>query len=340
MMSLAGVVFAVVVFPQMRTMLTVHMASGHAQHYGLGVSFVRLVQALGESEAFLPWHPLALLALAVSAALCVSALIARTRFRKNSSKDSVEHQRIAAFAVLGVVYFVVLALAGLGGKPRSGLLLVPLFALISALGLDRLGRRVQMGLLLLFVLWTTVGSAHLLGRYGAMKSGINDRPEEVVGFILRNINKQPYAPSGESGCAAVVVYDSGLAYRLAQSKIANLRIVSAFGGEIFSGSAGTKELCAQPLLFVVESYIDGVPMYVEAYQRELHAAESFIGAPKLERLDPDPDAGRKRSLARLLRTGSGARLPDFRYVVVWGTMTSARYRTLLDALPDFHGVTR
>ena len=341
-LAIAGAVFAALILPQLRTMLMVHLASGHAQHYGLAVSFVRLLQALGESEAFLPWHPLAVAAFAALGALCVSGVAVLFRRRDASlSEESEERRSVAALAVFGIAYFVFLALAGLGGKPRSGLLLVPLLALIVAAALERLGRRAHVSVLLLLGLWAIVGSAHLLGRHSALKTGMNDRPEEVVAFVTRSLREQPPAPSGASTCGVVVVYDSGLAFRLAQATIPGLRIVSAFGGEIFTGSMEDRpEDCPRPLLFVVESYIDGVPMYVDAYTRELHAAESFIRAPKIERLNRDGDAEGKRRLAQLLRSGSGARLPDFRYVVVWGAMNPASYRTMVDALPDFHGVKR
>lgn len=336
-------VFGLLVLPQVRTFVTVHLASGRAQQYGLGVSSLRLFQALGESEAFLPWHPLAILACVGIVIVVVLGVAAALRVRSRSGDDRVDAGRsIQAIAVFALLFGALIALSGLGGKPRSGLLLISALAVLAALGLERLRRRAQAVVLLLLAIWAVCGAVHLAGRRGLIKAGMNDRPETVASFIREGLSGRLSPPGTQTSCGVAVVYDTGVAFRLAQAKAPGLRIVSPYGGEIFGAStAGLPAGCARPLLFVVESYIDGSPDYVQDYEDELRVAETFVaGSRAVERLDPDPDAGRKRSLARLAGIASAERLPDYRFVVVWGTMYGARYTEMLSNLPYFYGVRK
>ncbi|MDP9038158.1 MAG: hypothetical protein M3O02_02650, partial [Acidobacteriota bacterium] len=242
----------------------------------------------------------------------------------------------------GLVLLLLIAVSGLGGKPRSALVVIPLLAPAAGLGMERLRGRVRVGLLVLLGAWSAVGAAHLLGRYGLVKAGMNDRPEEVVEAIAGVLRGEGVRRSGGQGgvCGVVVTYDSGLAFRMAQAKVAGVRIVSPYGGDVFGASAaGLGGECGAAYLFVVESYIDGSAAHVATYTQELQAAEWFVQEPRqVERLGRDPDAEGKRRLAGLLGVRSGARLPEFRYAMRWGRMDPGRYGELVRALPHFYGV--
>jgi hypothetical protein len=161
---------------------------------------------------------------------------------------------------------------------------------------------------------------------------MDDRPEQVVAFVGQT--------SGQ-GCAVVVTYDSALAFSLAQAKLPRTLTVSLFRGQVFGGSrALPAEDCARPYLYVVQSYLGGTATQVATLDAELDSTIQYIyGPPRIDRFSFDSDAARKRSLSRIGGLGddlvSAARLPDYRYVVVWGTMESGEYEAMRRRMPHF-----
>jgi hypothetical protein len=123
----------ILVLPQLRTLLTVHMEYAAAQRYGLGLSLLRLLQALSQSEAFLPWHPLAVLAFRVIGSLYVLGI--RVLLKDDSPSGGTPELKNSEHVLLALAVFAI-AFLGLGGKPRSGLLLVPVLAPVAALGME------------------------------------------------------------------------------------------------------------------------------------------------------------------------------------------------------------
>ncbi len=341
-LGVLGAVLGVLVVPQLRVMLTVHLQNGRAQRYGIGASLLRLVQALGQSEAFLPWHPLALLAVGTVGALSVLGIGVCIR----RSGWGTAHQRqerdpgLISIATFSLMFFAAIAFSGLGGKPRTALLLIPVVASVAGLGLERLSRRAQTPALLLLAVWSGVGVIHLLGRYGLVKTGMTDRPEEVVNSIQQSLRAASTGSVGGSACAVVVTYDSALAFQLARARLPEHRIISPYGGQIFGGSGDDLPAeCVQPRLFVVESYIGGSPANVSTYTGELQAAVRFFEAtPTVQRIDRDPDQTRKGKLARIAGIDPDSQLPEFRYILHSGTMDRSRYGDLVRALPHFYSL--
>jgi hypothetical protein len=336
--ALIAAVFSSLIVPQLRTMIAaIHSPEAAAQRYGVVVSALRLVQSVGASEAYLPWHPVAIAADLVFAGLCVwgAAVLLRRGHRDRAGAGEAGASELsgslASIALFGVVFFALVAGSGLGGRPRNGLLLVPVLAVVGAMIVDTLRPRVQDAVLVFLAVWSGVGIAHMLGRYGMTKATMNDRPEQVIGFVRQT--------SGQ-GCAVVVTYDSGLAFALAQAKLPEALIVSPFRGQVFGGASALPAGCERPRLYVAESYLGGDTSAVRTMDAELESAmRSIEGEVRVDRFSFDPDAARKRRLARFAAPGGElgdvARLPDYRYVVRSGAMERSEYEAMRRWMPHF-----
>jgi hypothetical protein len=333
--TIAAVFFALIA-PQLPAMAgAVYSPEAGEQRSGLPLSTLRLLQSVAASEAYLPWHPMAIAADAVFAGLCgwgmAMLLRARGQFSRAKSDGVDASGSLASIAVFGTVFFALIAVSGLGGKPRNGLLLVPVLAVVAAMMVDRLRPRAQDAVLVFWAVWSGVGIAHLLGRYGMTKATMNDRPEQVVAFVER---------TSAQGCGVVVTYDSGLAFALAQARAPRVTIVSPFRGKVFGGASALPEGCERPRLYVVESYLGGDVGAVTTMDAELESAmQSMEGEVRVDRFSVDPDAERKLGLARVAGLGGGledaARLPDYRYVVRSGAMAGAEYEAMRRRMPHF-----
>lgn len=335
-LALAGGVFLCLIAPQLPTMFAVHLENSRAQRSGIALSTVRLVQALGGSEAYLPWHPLAIAAGIVLAYLLASGAAAILRGGKPGDRTyaaEVGHRSERALLVFSVGFFLLVALTGLGGKPRSAMLLVPALAPVAGIGAAKLRQRYQTLVLVVLGAWSCLGAAHLMGRFGLQKSNMNDRPEQVVSLIAR----QQGRGGSDHDCGLAVTYDGGLAFSLGQARIPRLMILSPYRGALFAGTlTELPEGCAHPRLYIVESYVSGEPDRDGEYLRELTAAQEFVKQPRsVERLSPDPDARAKRRLSGIAGLAAGTTLPDYRFVVISGEMDRSQMPELRRTLHYF-----
>ena len=334
---IAGVFFLLIA-PQLHTLFTVHLPEGRAQRYGMAMSCLRLLQSIAASEAYLPWHPLAILATLLFAGLCIAGWVhlvtksPRSGIRP-SPQAPLRSFDLASIALFGLLFLLLVAATGLGGRPRNGLLLIPVLAPTAALIVETLRPRTQTAILIFFALWSAVGISHLFGRHGLAKSAMNDRPEQVVAFVERGV---------ASGCVVVVTYDSALAFELAhEARLHSTLIISPYRGPIFGGDRTLPpEGCAHPRLYAVQSYLSGRAHRVEAVNRELQIAEQYIeGPPSLDSFSPDPDARLKRRLAQLPGLGSDlqsmAALPDYRYIVASGPIDRANIEPMRRRMAHF-----
>jgi hypothetical protein len=326
-------VFFLLIAPQIYTLITVHLYGAPEQASGLATSFLRLLLSVSASEAYLPWHPLAIVATLLFAAVSVAGLAAILRlYRSRISKAAILDPPLASIVVFALCFFGLVVITGLGGKPRSGLLLIPVLAPIAALIAGTLRPRIQYGVLTFLVLWSAVGVAHILGRTGLAKASMNDRPEQVVAFIQRT--------SG-SGCSIVVTYDTELAFSLSQARLPNLQIVSPFSAPTLGASLQLPgDDCKDTRLYAVRSYVGGDAAWASTLNDELQSAIQFIaGQPNTDSFSFDPEASRKRALSRIPRLGSdlasAANLPDYRYVVTSGLTDRANLDAMRKRMPDF-----
>ncbi len=333
--ALAVAVFCVLIAPQLHTMLTVHLPLARADRPGLTASFLRLLQSIAVSEAYLPWHPLAILAGLVFCALCLAGFVALLRWNRNRVREPEApafNSALASITLFGVLYFLLIAATRLGGKPRSGLLLVPVLAVTAAWILDTLRPSVQSMILLVLAVWSGVGIDHMIGRTGLTKSNMIDRPEQVVAFVQQ---------ASSDGCAVVVTYDATLAFSLDQSDLSRLLILTPFDAATLGALRRLPgDGCAHTTLYAVTSYLGGDTDWEHSINAELHSSTQFIeGPPQVRFLSFDPDAARKRALARVPMLGhslsDAARLPDYRYIVVSGPIDHASLAAMRQHMPYF-----
>ena len=284
------------------------------------------MQSLLCSEAFLPWHPIAVVALLLWLTLAVAAAAKGARFLRGrpvrgltAADRCLVSLLVLSFALLGLV-----AVAGLGGKPRNGLALVPLLAPAMALAVGSLRlRAARLATMTFFVVWSAWGVAHLLRREGLAKSGMNNRPDEELRFI---------ESSRGGACSVVVTYDPVLSFYLVESHLPRQLVLTLTQISLYRDAApfDVKE-CSSTKLYVVQSYLGGFGGYETILPDQLRAAVSFIHAPiATNQFSFDPDAGVKR---RLTFVGGDAAMPDYRYVVRSGEIDGSRLEALKAAVP-------
>jgi hypothetical protein len=328
-------VFLALAAPQFPAMISVHIPNGVSQRSSVLNSSIHLLQAIAASEAYLPWHPLAILADLLFAALCICGLIALRRMLRSPRGSEAplpvsprSDGPLASILLFGLLFFLLVAASGLGGRPRNGLLLIPVLAPAAALITATLRPRMQTAILIFYVLWATVGIAHLTGRYGLAKASMISHPEQVATFI-----RQTSGP----GCSVVVTYDAILAFTVTQADLPRTIVVSPFREPLLGGPHYLHgNDCAHVHLYVVQSYA----AEEDDTTQELQAATHFFeGPPRTDSFSFDPDAARKRSLARIPGLGSdlasAAALPDYRYVVISGPTDLSQISAMRQSLPDY-----
>lgn len=333
--ALALSIFGVLILPGL-PMLFGDMPAAQGQRSPLSESALRLVQGAALSEAYLPWHPLAMVAGLVFTMLCVAGVLALFRRRRAlpvpTEVASARAHALASLAVFALVFAALVAISGLGGKPRNALVLIPVLAPVVAWVVETLRPRVQAAIVLFYLLWAGVGTAHMLGRYGLAKASMIDRPEQVVDFV-----RDTTGPN----CAVVVTHDVTLAFSLTQSDLPRLLIVSPYRESTLGGSTALPESdCHRTMLYVVHSYSGADGSGAATPEAELALALGFFeGTPGTHYFSFDPDAARKRSLASLPRIGAhlsaAAQLPDYRYVVAAGPMDRSRIPEMRRLLSDY-----
>ena len=307
-MAVAGGVFVLLVLPQVVPFLTVHLPKRDLQEYSTPVSIARLLHGVSLSEAVLPWHPIGMLFLA---AACVPlTLLAAAKawafvWRRN---ENVTFLAGASLMTVFVTLAVLASLTGLGGKPRSFIVLAPLFAFVLATGFARVtSPRYRIVTALICVSWIGVGVGHLLARTSTAKGGLNSRPEQVTQFI---------AAKAQGRCAVVFLHDPALTYVLNQA--ARSRpwiIVSVYGdpvNRIPSGAADPK--CVPVIEFVIPSYTGDTDDVAQKLKDRLDVARSYMVKSGEQKFDLDPDAPWKRWVLGIDRSA----LPDQRMVVEYG----------------------
>jgi hypothetical protein len=324
---LTGLVGTLLVSPQLTPFLTVHMAGSGGQRSGAALSFARLAQGLSSSEAFLPWHPVAILATLIFLQIGLLGLVAARRYlrRRTEALGSGPDAGMASLIVLSLLFAGLVVVSGLGGKPRNALALVPLLAPAEALALASLRRplvcRAVLGVL---AVWCGWGIAHLLLREGLTKSGMNNRPEEVLRLIERT--RGP-------ACAVVVTYDPILTFYLVESRQPLLEVLTLTQNRMYTDALPfPPAACPEMRLYVVRSFLGGFGGYETILPAELDEAARAIEGPAREQgLSFDPDARIKRRF----HFSGGETLPEYRYDVRYGAMDPAQLQHLREHLAFF-----
>ncbi len=321
--------FLLLIAPQLHPFFAVHMAGSRSQRGPVLLSAARIAQSLAPSEAYLPWHPLAVIAVLAFAGFAIAGLALAVGWARDSGSSLLAEKRgKAIFCVLcfGAVFFALAVLTGLGVKPRNALLLIPALAPAGALVFGAIqSRGLQNALLGFFAVWSAVGLAHLIGRQGTFKGGMNDRPEEVLDYV---------SDSRGAGCSVTMTYDPELTFLMARSGLARSLVLGYPQNSFFRGARGfAPSDCTAMRLYIVRSYTGGY-LNRRSLLEELARAQRFLDGPvTVKSLGYDPDAGAKRRLSRLL-PASLAPL-DYRYVVSSGAISRSALAALESQLEFF-----
>jgi len=302
-------VFLPLIVPQLHAFLTVHSVNSRGQRSGILLSLARLIEGIVSSEAYLPWHPLAILSVfaffllaiagvrhAARLSRCPNALLAAGRARSS----------LASIILFSLVFLALVALSGLGVKPRNGLLLMPVLAPLVALLVDTLRPVFTQYIFIGFLgLWSSVGVEHLLHREGLAKASMINRPEEVVSFLR---------DSRGPDCSVVATYDALLTLTLSTSNLQRLLVLSPDQNPIYRHNRPfNPTLCPHIDLYLVRSYTGGFGGTGEVLNSEMDAAARTVRGPwQTHQFSLDPDAARKRKLSFM---GGASDLPDYRYTV-------------------------
>jgi hypothetical protein len=310
-------VFTPLIVPQLHAFLTVHIPGGSGQRAGIALSLARLVDATLCSEAYLPWHPLAILALVVFPALLVYGAIRAYRLARASTLSAAlltGEPGLASLVLFSLLFFCLVVAAGFGVKPRNGLLLIPLLAVPFALIVGSLrSGRLQALVLGFIALWSGVGIGHLLGREGLTKSNMNNRPEELTRYLQQ---------AQGADCSVVVTYDSLMALTVSTSHLPRTLLLTPAPSPIpLHEPPFVLDQCARVDLYRVQSYLGGLGPWGKGVSDQMAAALPSPPA-KILNLSPDPQAARKRRLTFL--TGASD-LPDYRYVVRVNALTPTEF---------------
>ena len=301
------------VAPQLHAFLTVHMQGSKGQRSNLLLSLARLIQAIFTSEAYLPWHPMAIFALLIFLVLSVLGIIAAVHMLWNGSLSTLRERSgaVASIVLLALIFFVLVAISGLGGKPRNALLLVPLLAPAVAIVVGGIRSRLaQYAVLCVLMVWSAGGIIHLLRREGLAKAGMNNRPEEVLSFIENSRGAE---------CSVVLTYDPVLTFYLVESKLPRQMVLAYSQNTIYRNAVPfSVASCPAIELYVVQSYTGGFGEAADRLPLILQQASWYIQGPvQTHSFSLDQDASIKR---RLSVVSGASTLPDYRYVVASGQL--------------------
>ena len=326
---LVFVVFLPLVVPQLHAFWTVHRVGGNDQRSGFLLSVARLIEATACSEAYLPWHPLAILAALAFLFLAVVGVrqaVRLSRVPATSPPVWKTYNSVASIVFFSLSFFVLVALSGLGVKPRNGLLLLPVLAPLVALLVETL-RPVfaQYAFIGIFGLWSAVGAEHLLRRQGLAKSSMINRPEEVVAFLR---------DSRGSDCSVVVTYDVVLTLSLSTSNLRHLLVLTPLQNSIYQHSLPFDPTqCPRVDLYLIKSYTGGLGRSGDILTGEMDAEGHALGGLwQIHQFSLDPDAARKRKLSFI---GGASDLPDYRYIVKSTQTAPSSLSAICRELPHF-----
>ncbi|MEZ4218919.1 MAG: hypothetical protein R3E88_20785 [Myxococcota bacterium] len=306
--------FAIAAFafaPQLSPMWHVHMQATQAQVANRLMVLLKLVPGAVVGEPLLPWHPLAVVfgvATLPLLALLASALVRHARTRGLASGPQ------PAWVAIAGVYAALFALAlatGLGRKPRSFVVLGPLFAYLFAFAWQRVRRGALRGAVVALVAaWIATSLAHLWLRVGTSKTGFNDHYEEVVAFARSTARGRP---------AVFFTHDPALAFALHEHARASDDpwVACSVAPDWYHGVDCAAARGVPPRferVFLVTGYVGSFLAQRAQLAAAIDAVGHSIDVERRGELGRDRDAAMKRRLP-----GALAKLtPDYRFTVFEG----------------------
>jgi hypothetical protein len=299
-LALIGSTVFVLALPQLVPFLTVHLPKRGLQQFSRFAATGRVFHGTFMSEALLPWHPVALLFL-----FAVVVPLAILLMRQLSQRRPVWKSLATLFAVL----LIFAAASGLGGKPRSFIVLAPVFAFLAGTAFLKAGIRYRALAVAVTVCWMGFGIGHLLARTATAKGGMNDHPEEIVQFI---------ADKSAGQCAIIFLHDPSLAYVLAETG-RPWTVVSVSGDAVHGVGSGEVNLkCAPAMEFVIRSYTGDEAEVAAKLESRMQSARGAMIAAGSAQFGRDDHVAIKRSLPGL--GDAGKLLPEYRFNVEYGAV--------------------
>jgi hypothetical protein len=308
------VIFAISIIPQLIPFMSVHLKGSALQKSSIIVSLFRLSHGVFIGEALVPWHPIAaIIALLIMIPMLLFLIRSTLMYINRYGIITLcfqENPLWISLMVFFVVFFVLGSMSGLGGKPRSFLLLVPIWGFLFAYGLSRTtSRYIKYVSIFLILIWIGCGYKNLIMREGTAKGGINDHMEEVEAVL-------------ENACIGkrtlIFSHDLGLTYYINKHKGNQDWIVCFAYPEYFHNLYD----CSIPVnyrpevLFVVGSYVGALESKAEELQRLVNMFKSQCTNLKEFRVCIDKDVQMKKKIPWIREQAK--LLPDYRYTITLG----------------------
>jgi hypothetical protein len=318
--SLLAVTAGIVALPQIRPMVLIHLPMGTGYHRAnLLASAARMAHGLFIGDAILPWHPIApIMFLLVVVPSCVTLFVITMRYFRRIGAFrtfiSTEKPLFVSLLVFCTCVFFIGAFTRVGIKPRSFLLLVPLWTYLLTLALcHRPTGALRKVMLIIIVLWLGTGAANLATKSNTSRGQVNDNREEVVRFI---------AEQAGSGKAVIFAHDAGIIYAINQYRLshqAHWELCALRWDNIHELPPGTiTDPSGVESVFVVDTYVVIVRGSTghTRITNPMDAAKSAIADPRVARLGPDKHVAFKRMVRGLGIDTSN--MPAYRFVVTYG----------------------
>ncbi|MBW2291983.1 MAG: hypothetical protein JRG94_06685 [Deltaproteobacteria bacterium] len=310
-LAIAGLLF----IPQIRPLVDVHMASAARQTpSGIGV-FLKLLPGALVGQALMPWHPVApLFGLTTLPFFFVLLGRARRHFFGHSGAARAIRLPSPTWLALLFMYLVVFAMAlgtGLGGKPRSFVILSPIFAYLLAVAWQWTSSRALRRTAIVVVgLWIASSGYNLLAKVGTTKGGVNDRYDEVLAVAQEEL-------SGRK--TLFFTHDTSLAFALhdAAETLGEAWAVCGTADDYYHGSPclpAIQDDRKVERVVLVTSFIGSFLTHQLSLNRAQQAVSDSIHIDRRAQVSWDRDAAMKRRIP-----GRKTQLcPDYRFTLYFG----------------------
>jgi hypothetical protein len=309
---IAGTVFAILSAPQWFYFIKVHLPNSASQDSSFVVALLRIAHGVFISEAMMPWHLAGLMFLCLVILPIMVVVARRVPLGASSMIRGNQGNTTLALGACFLLLYAAGVVTGTGAKPRSLLILCPVFAFLLAWGLREIRfLGIVVIQLAVIAIWITMGADHLLSKTGTAKWEINDRVSDVVQLVDQQ---------AAGRCLIVFTYDPDVTYALnEQAKLTHERwtVCSAFADYVHHVEvARAPRYCRPEISAVIQSYPGALHEYSRALTQALDQANLSLDKTSVAYLSKDPDFSIKRRLP-VFKTVTQNQSP-YRFIVTFG----------------------
>ena len=313
--------FSVASFHQAKIFWNVHRLSSGSQESPLIVSFLRLFHGISSGEAFLPWHPVALVAEVFFVVLvCLLLLHSVKHISQEKLSDILFNGNPVWFSVFAffIVFFAAGVVTGLSGKPRNFLILIPVYAYLVGIGMQWMNSiYIKRTAMIFIMIWIAIGYYHLLSKNGTAKALFNDKLDDVVEFVKEKSNNRR---------AIIFTSDPSLTYYLNNELSNTGSAVCSFRNDRVHGvmRGYIPDNINPELIFAIKSYAGSLSIKADKLDKIFNFILTNMDNPSEEKLSPDKDVFWKKKIPFLDKDPSVRLLPDYRFVVYYSTVSTRK----------------